>query len=51
MAMSKLEQLQKAVDAASDIYDAAWGDPEPAAWAAFCKARQELKDYKMEHGL
>ena len=49
--MSRLEELEKAVDAACEAYDAAWGDPEPDAWAAFCKARQELKDYKMEHNL
>tara|TARA_R110000765_G_C18440385_1_gene546906 strand:- start:67 stop:264 length:198 start_codon:yes stop_codon:yes gene_type:complete len=65
--MSRLEELQKAVDeagawAAKAAYDAAaWADydaAEDSSWAAYdaalyayYKARQELKAYKMEHGL
>ena len=48
--MSKLEELQKAVDEAGDAYDAAAWDAD-AALDAYWKAMQELKDYKKESGL
>ena len=43
--MSRLEELQKAVDEA----DAAW--EAAAARTAYLKAMQELKAYKKESGL
>ena len=59
--MSRLEQLQKAVDdALEEIQKAsdawyAYGDADDAAydaaWVAFSEAKQELRDYKKEHKL
>ena len=47
----KLEQLQKAVDDASEEIQKADDDAAWAAYVAYCKARQELEDYKKESGL
>ena len=53
--MSRLEELQKAWDAAAAIADAAAEDDayaeDDAALDAYWKAIQELKAYKKEHGL
>ena len=48
--MSRLEELQKAVDDTGDAWDAALAAKD-AALDAYSKAMQELDDYKMEHGL
>ena len=57
----KLEELQKAADDAYADADAAWdavaaadaayAAANAAAYDAYYKAKQELEDYKKEHGL
>ena len=54
--MSRLEELQKAVDETGAAWIGVYGagaaaDAWDAAYDAYCKARQELRDYKKEHGL